>query len=88
MNKSSKQQGEETRTKILDSIVSYIKEHGYSPTVREICDMTGLKSTASVQNHLVRMLKDGTIETDCGIGASRAIRVPGYKFVKIGSDEN
>lgn len=88
MDKTLKQQGEETREKILKSIVSYIEEHGYSPSVRDICDMTGLKSTSTIKSHLDRMFRDGLLETDCGIGTPRAIRVPGYKFLKIGSDEN
>lgn len=88
LNETTKKRGEEVRKRILGAIVSYIKEHGYAPTVREICDMVGLKSTSSVQSHLIRMLADGVIETDAGLGTPRAIRVPGYKFVKIGSDEN
>lgn len=87
LNETTKKHGEEVRSKILEAIVLYFKEHGYSPTVREIAYMVGLKSTASVQSHLIRMLKDGMIETDTGIGTPRAIRVPGYKFVKIGSDD-
>lgn len=86
MNETTKKHGEEVREKILEAIVSYINEHGYPPAVREICGMVGLKSASSVQSHLIRMLKDGILETDVGIGTPRAIRVPGYKFVKIGGD--
>lgn len=86
MNETTKKHGEKVREKILEAIVSYINEHGCPPTVREICGTVGLKSTSSVQSHLTRMLEDGVIETDAGIGAPRAIRVPGYKFVKIGGD--
>lgn len=76
--------GVETRKKILEVIVNYIQEHGYSPTVREICSLTGLKSTQTVQHHIQIMFERGALETDCEkAGSSRAIRVPGYKFVKI-----
>lgn len=71
-----------TQLEILNHIINYISEHGYPPTIRELCDMTGLKSTSTVQSHINKMFKNGMLETDCGIGASRAIRVPGYKFVK------
>lgn len=86
LDETAKRHGEEVREKILEAVVSYIKEHGYSPSVREIGDMVGLKSTSSVQAHLAKMLKSGMLETDCGIGASRALRVPGYRFVKIRGD--
>ncbi len=74
--------GETVREKILQAIISYINQHGYSPSVREIGDMVGLKSTSSVQAHLTRMFTDGMIESDAGLGFPRVIRVPGYKFVK------
>ncbi len=31
---------------ILDVIIHYIEKYQYPPTIREICDMVGLKSTA------------------------------------------
>lgn len=74
--------GQAVRKQILDFIVSYISKHGYSPTVREITEGVGLKSTSSVYNHLLRMLDEGVIETDASPGSPRAIRVPGYKFMK------
>lgn len=71
-----------TKQKILEFIVAYIQKHSYPPTVREIGEGVGLKSTASVQSHIVHMLDCGMIETDAGPKSTRAIRVPGYKFVK------
>ena len=73
--------GKKVREKILQSIISYIETHGYPPTVREIGDSVGLKSTSSVQAHLKRMQIDGVIQT-AGDYSPRAIRVVGYKFVK------
>lgn len=72
------------REEILKAIISYIQEHGYSPSVKEIGDMVGLKSKASVHAHLTRMFADGMLETDAKLGAARAIRVPGYAFAKVG----
>ena len=37
---------------ILNYIDKTIKSNGYSPTVREICEAVGLKSTSTVQYHL------------------------------------
>ena len=69
--------------RIRDYIVEYITEHGYSPSIREIADSTGYKSSSTVQTHMVRLFKHGQIETDAGIGSPRCIRVPGYRFEKI-----
>lgn len=81
----SEQKGKSVKNKelIKEKIIFYIKEHGYVPTVREICEMTNLKSTSSVQSYLCKMFEEGELETDAKIGASRAIRVPGYKYVKV-----
>lgn len=75
-----------TKQKILEFIVAYIQKHSYPPTVREIGEGVGLKSTSSVQSHIVRMLDCGMLETDSEPGSTRAIRVPGYKFVKEEAD--
>lgn len=76
----------EREKNIRNSIINYLEEHQYPPTVREICDMTGLKSTSTVHSYLNRMLEKGIIESDAGIGAPRSIRVPGYKFTKVFDD--
>lgn len=76
------------RDEIYDFIVSYMKEHGYSPCVREICQGVGLKSTSSIHEHLKKMYDAGMLETDTEDGSPRAIRVPGYKFVKDGENDD
>lgn len=76
-----KRHGEEVREAMLQEIINYIKEYGYAPSVREIGNMVGLKSTSSVYNHLQILRMEGKIETDHDY-SPRAIRVPGYKFVK------
>ena len=40
---------------ILDYIKEEILSKGYPPTVREICEKVGLKSTSSVHSHLWRI---------------------------------
>lgn len=71
------------KEKVLKAIVDYISEHQYPPSVRELCGMTGLKSAASVNRYITKLLEEGKLETDCGIGSPRTLRVPGYKFVKV-----
>lgn len=77
-----KMRGEKVREDMLQAIIRYIEEHGYPPSFREIGEMTGLKSTSSVQHHMEILLEEGKIETDAGFNTPRAIRIPGYKFVK------
>lgn len=82
-NTRSKNHGVEIRAKIKQKIIEYIIKHGYSPSVREICEMVGLKSTNSVHVHLQVMFATGMLQTDDKFGTPRAIRVPEYKFVKV-----
>lgn len=52
-----------TRTEeaIFLLIDDFIKKNKYSPTIRELCDMLGGRSTATVQKHLVNMKLKGFI---------------------------
>ncbi len=49
---------------ILDYIKNEILKKGYPPTVREICETVGLKSTSSVHSHLETLEKNGYIRRD------------------------
>ncbi len=49
---------------ILDYIKDEILKKGYPPTVREICETVGLKSTSSVHSHLETLEKNGYIRRD------------------------
>ena len=70
----------DTRVRIRQFIIDYISSNGYPPTVREIGNGVGLKSTSTVHSHLQTMRLMGVIEGE--IDKPRAIRVPGYEFVK------
>lgn len=80
MNKEHIERGISTRQKILNLIVQYIQDNGFPPTIREISDISGLKSTSTVYTHLHRLQDEGFIEM-CDY-QPRTIRVIGYKFVK------
>lgn len=81
-DKKINRKGEETRSRIMECIVSYISEHGYPPTFREIGEAVGLSSTCTVKQHLDKLFAEGKLETD-EPGSSRAIRVSGYAFIEI-----
>lgn len=72
---------------ILNYIINYITKHGYSPTTREICNGTNLKSTNTVNRYIHIMLDAGILETDADFRAQRAIRVPNYKFERINKED-
>ena len=50
-----------TEEKVLNYIKKYHEEHSLMPTVREIRDGVGLKSTGSVQYVLIRLREQGLI---------------------------
>lgn len=49
---------------ILDYIKDEILSKGYPPTVREICERVGLRSTSSVHSHLNTLEENGYIRRD------------------------
>ena len=54
----------DNQNKILAYIKSEIQAKGYPPSVREICDAVGLKSTSTVHGHLTRLQKKGLLNRD------------------------
>ena len=54
----------EKQQQILDYIKEEILAKGYPPTVREICEKVGLRSTSSVHSHLETLEKNGYIRRD------------------------
>ena len=64
----------DSQTRILEYIKKATQEKGYPPSVREICDATGLKSTSTVHGHLLRLQKKGLLNRDSM--KPRAITLP------------
>ena len=52
------------REQTLNFLIQFMNEHGYAPTVREICNAVGLQSTATVHYHLNALRDAGLIEMD------------------------
>lgn len=71
------------RAEILAFLKDFSTQYGYAPSVREIMQGVGLKSTASVHYHLRSLSESGAIEVD---GAkNRAIRLPERGVPVIGT---
>lgn len=48
---------------ILNFIIKFTQDKGYSPTVREIKDAVSLASTSTVHGHIQRLKKKGLLDT-------------------------
>ena len=59
---------------ILEFIKSYITQHGYAPSYKEIGEGVKLKSKCTVYSHVQKLIAFGEIETDHP-GSPRAIRL-------------
>lgn len=69
-----------TKEKVYSFILKYVKIYGYAPSIREIAEGIGLKSTSSVHSHLKKLQEEGKIEIRGN--SPRAIRATGYVFTK------
>ena len=68
----------EPLTKSQQKVYDYLREampSGIPPTVREICNATGLRSTSTVHAHLKTLEKLGYITREAGL--NRSIRIEG-----------
>ena len=65
---------------ILNYIDKTINSNGYSPTVREICEAVGLKSTSTVQYHLKKLIDLGFLNKSENISRSITSRTVDSKF--------
>jgi repressor LexA len=54
----------ESQERIYTYIQKVVRDKGYPPSVREICEATGLHSTSTVHAHLKRLEKKGLIVRD------------------------
>lgn len=76
----------EKQHEILAFIHEQVSDRGYPPTVREICNATGLASTSTVHGHLSRLEDHGYIVRDPS--KPRAIEVTESGLKKLGIDQN
>ena len=56
-----KEGSQSTRESVLGFLNDFTKQHGYSPSIREIGRAVGLKSSSTVYNHLRRLEEEGRI---------------------------
>lgn len=61
---------------ILDVIRKFLKEKGYSPSIREIGREVGLSSPSSVFKHIIKLEKEGIIRREGGKIKALEERIP------------
>lgn len=61
MTRSRRRELTERQEEVLTTLVRWMREHGYPPTMRELGQALGLSSTRSVSDHLVRLEEMGFI---------------------------
>ena len=74
-------QSQELRKEIYLYILRYFKQHGYAPSIKEICDKTDV-SRETVWRHIRQLMDDGLLSTD-NPGTDRAYTPTGYGFEKV-----
>lgn len=74
----------ERHAQILEAIKSFYQENGFCPTIRQIGDIVGMKSTSTVITHLKAMEKAGLIIRN--EFSPRSIIIPGFNDRKPGND--
>ena len=67
------------KEEIYNYIKTYIAEHGYAPSYREIGTAVGLKSTSSVFSHMQNLFAEGILRTEAEEGTPRAFRISGTR---------
>ncbi len=66
--------GERRKKEVYDYIASYIDEVGLPPSMREICEGVGLKSTSTVFLYLRQLEEEGLLRA--GAGRKRSLALP------------
>ena len=54
--------GQANKQLILDFVTSFIASHHYAPTIREICEGTGIRSSSTVHLHLETLEDEGVVK--------------------------
>ena len=64
MEYSSNKELKDKQILILNCIENFTKENGYPPTIIELCNLSGIKSTSTVHDNIKKLTKEGYIVND------------------------
>lgn len=68
---------------VLSYIHKQVTEHGYPPTVREICSAVGLSSTSTVHGHITRLIDKGFLRKDSAKPRALEITAKGLDLLGV-----
>ena len=68
--------------KVLKELKKYLAKKGYPPTVRELCNLTNLNSTATIHVHLDHLQQKGYIKKDKDKNRTIELLVPNEYEIK------
>lgn len=60
------------RREVLENILSYRREYGFSPSYQELADAMGLASTAGIMLHVRKLVETGFLQ-ERKAGAARSL---------------
>lgn len=80
-HKFTKANVEDTVELVYDYITSFVRENGFSPTVRDLCKGTGIKSTSTIHSHLKRLRDSGRIDMEPG--KRRALSITEFENQRV-----
>ncbi|MBR6336234.1 MAG: transcriptional repressor LexA [Ruminococcus sp.] len=77
MKQTRKKRITDKERKVFEFIKNYVDENNFAPTVREIQEEFGLKSTSTAHRYIITLSQKGLLERENN--CNRAIRIAGYQ---------
>ena len=71
----------DTRDKIVKFLKEFAEEKGFAPSVREIANHLGFKSTKAVKVHLDELARKGTIKKEKGVARGISLQETGMPIL-------
>jgi predicted DNA-binding protein YlxM (UPF0122 family) len=66
---------------ILSFIYDYQTDYGFVPSIREICDATGIRSTSAVSYQINRLVKSGYLDKIGEVSRGMVLKAPAYDAI-------
>ncbi len=66
------------KQQVYEAITGFMLKNGYPPSMRELSELTGLKSICSISQYMTKLKEEGQIDFDPY--SSRTIRVRGIEY--------
>jgi SOS-response transcriptional repressor LexA len=71
------------RLEILKAIYEHIEKSGYPPTIRELCELVGLKSTSTVHSYIRKLKEEGYLFSEETYPRTLVITEKGLELLNV-----